>query len=130
MCEQCCCTGAVDPTNPERPQGAPESGAVQPAPLFHPSPLLHPGRVLRDDYLRVTGISIRRLADSIRVRRGRLESIIAGRSGISAELSLRLGRYFGNPPMYWHDLQTTHDREMAYCAWGEDVDQIRPLVRW
>ncbi|WP_282297661.1 HigA family addiction module antitoxin [Stenotrophomonas sp. PS02289] len=130
MCEQCCCAGVVDSTNPERPQGAPENGAVAPRLLFHPPADVHPGRVLMDDYLRPSGISIRRLADSIRVKRGRLESIIAGRSGISAELSMRLGRYFGDPPTYWQDLQSKHDMEMAYCAWGEDVDLIRPRVRW
>ena len=130
MCEQCCCAGVVDPTNSKRPEGAPESGAVVPQLLFHPPADVHPGRVLMDEYLRPSGISIRRLADSIRVRRGRLESIIAGRSGISAELSMRLGRYFGDPPTYWQDLQSKHDMEMAYCAWGEDVDLIRPRVRW
>ena len=130
MCEQCCCAGVVDPTNPVRPQGAPESEAVAPALLFHPSPKIHPGRVLMDDYLGPMGISIRRLADSIRVKRGRLESIIGGRSGISAELSLRLGRYFGEPKTYWQDLQAKHDMEMACGAWDEDVDLIRPRVRW
>ncbi|WP_282295065.1 HigA family addiction module antitoxin [Stenotrophomonas sp. PS02289] len=130
MCEKCSCAGVVEPTNPERPRGAPESGAVAPQLLFHPPADIHPGRVLMDDYLRPSGISIRRLADSIRVKRGRLESIISGRSGISAELSMRLGRYFGDPPTYWQDLQSKHDMEMAYCAWGEDVDLIRPRVRW
>ena len=130
MCEQCSCAGCVDHANSERPQGGHASGAVQPAPLFQPSASIHPGRVLMDDYLRPAGISIRRLADSIRVKRGRLESVIGGRSSISAELSLRLGRYFGDPPAYWQDLQSKHDMEMAYCAWGEDIDLIRPRVRW
>jgi len=130
MCEQCSCAGVVDHSNPERSQVDRETGAASRAPLFHPSASIHPGRVLLDDYLRPAGISIRRLADSVRVKRGRLESIIGGHSGITAELSLRLGRYFGDPPTYWQDLQAKHDMEMAYCAWGEDVDLIRPLGRW
>ena len=130
MCEQCSCAGVVDNANPERPQGDRATGAVARSPLFQPSASIHPGRVLLDDYLRPAGISIRRLADSMRIKRGRLESIIGGRSSISAELSLRLGRYFGDPPTYWQDLQSKHDMEMAYCAWGEDVDLIRPLGRW
>ena len=130
MCEQCCCAGVVDHANPERPQSVPGSGTVAPALLFHPSPKIHPGRVLMDDYLGPMGISIRRLADSIRVKRGRLESIIAGRGSISAEVSMRLGRYFGEPKTYWQDLQAKHDMALADCAWGEDVDLIRPHVRW
>lgn len=123
MCEQCCCADSDDRSNSDRPQGGR-------APLIYPSPSIHPGQVLMEEYLRPMGLSIRRLAEFLHIKRGKLESVIGGRSAISTELSMRLGRYFGDPPLYWVDLQVKHEMEMAYCACGEDLDLIRPRVRW
>lgn len=151
MCEQCCLAGVDDHVIQVCPQcgretvaahaqppagpsggGSPGGGghAIGSASIVPPSPTIHPGQVLMEDYLRPMGLSIRRLAEAIRVKRGRLESVIGGRSAISTELSMRLGRYFGDAPLYWVDLQVKHEREMADCAWGEDIELIRPRVRW
>jgi len=98
--------------------------------IIYPTPRVHPGKVLRERYLEPLGLSVRRLASAINVSRGRLDAVVCGRSGINPELSLRLGRYFGDPPLYWLDMQVAFDVEKTYSTFGTAVDQIRPRMRW
>ncbi|MEY2776168.1 MAG: hypothetical protein RLY30_266 [Pseudomonadota bacterium] len=57
----------------------------------------HPGAVLREDVLpSLPGISVSAFARSMGVSRQNLHSVLAERSGVSAEMALRLGRLLGN----------------------------------
>ncbi len=37
------------------------------------------------------------------------ERLLNGRRSITADTALRLGRYFGNAPQFWLDLQSRYD---------------------
>jgi addiction module HigA family antidote len=74
---------------------------------------VHPGRVLKEDLLGPLGISISKLAAEIRVPANRLSQIINGRRAITPDTSLRLGRYFGFSPEYWHNMQRHYDFELV-----------------
>jgi len=65
---------------------------------------IHPGRILRRE-LRARDLSANALARALRVPSGRIVDILNGKRAISAETALRLGRYFGNDPRFWINLQ-------------------------
>ena len=72
------------------------------------SPIAHPGRLLRRE-LEARSLSANRLALDLGVPSGRITDILNGRRSISADTAVRLGRYFGNRPQFWLDLQSQHD---------------------
>ena len=76
-------------------------------------PLIHPGEILRDDFLQPMKISVYALAQAIKVPRSRVNDIVLGRRGITADTALRLARYFGTTPDFWINLQARHDLETA-----------------
>ncbi len=76
-------------------------------------PPIHPGQILRDDFLQPMKISVYALAEAIKVPRSRVNDIVLGRRGITADTALRLARYFGTSPEFWINLQTRYDLEAA-----------------
>jgi addiction module HigA family antidote len=53
-------------------------------------PLVHPGEILRDEFLQPMKISVYTLAQAIKVPRSRVNDIVLGRRGITADTALRL----------------------------------------
>ena len=76
-------------------------------------PLIHPGEILRDDFLQPMKISVYTLAQAIKVPRSRVNDIVLGRRGISADTAFRLARYFGTTPDFWINLQARYDLDAA-----------------
>lgn len=76
-------------------------------------PLIHPGEILRDDFLRPLKISVYTLAQAIKVPRSRVNDIVLGRRGITADTAFRLARYFGTTPGFWINLQARYDLDAA-----------------
>lgn len=74
-------------------------------------PLIHPGEILNEEFLQPLGITQYRLAKNINVPPRRINEIIHGMRGISADTAIRLGRYFGNSPEFWMNLQSRYDLE-------------------
>lgn len=68
----------------------------------------HPGLVLGEE-LAERNLSAGALAIRLRVAPQRIQEIVAGKRGITAETALRLGRFFGNEPEFWLNLQTAYD---------------------
>ncbi len=67
-------------------------------------PIAHPGRLLKRE-LEARTLSANRLALDLGVPSGRITDILNGRRAITADTAVRLGRYFGNGPLFWIDLQ-------------------------
>lgn len=76
-------------------------------------PLVHPGHILRDDFLRPMKISVYTLAQAIKVPRSRVNDIVLGRRGVTADSAFRLARYFGTSPEFWINLQARYDLDEA-----------------
>ncbi len=53
-----------------------------------------------------------RLAKDISVPARRINEIVHGKRGITADTALRLARYFGNSERFWMNLQIRHDLEV------------------
>ena len=81
---------------------------------------IHPGRILKRE-LASRELSANRLAIALRLPSGRITDIINGKRGISPETALRLGRYFGNEPRFWLNLQTAYELALAEREIGKRV---------
>lgn len=81
---------------------------------------IHPGRILRRELL-ARDLSANALARALRVSSGRIVDILNAKRSISAETALRLGRYFGNDPQFWINLQGQYDLAVAMRDVGKRV---------
>jgi len=70
-----------------------------------------------------------RLAKGIRVSAMRVNYVVNGKRPVTAELALRLGRYFGQSPRYWLNLQSRYDMDIAEDTLSDQVEkQVQPLA--
>ena len=86
----------------------------------------HPGRLLRRE-LAARKLSANRLALDIGVPSGRITDILNGRRSISADTAVRFGRYFGNSPQFWLELQSQYDIAEVERERGKEIARrVRP----
>jgi addiction module HigA family antidote len=78
-----------------------------------PNGPLHPGQFLDTRYLKPLGITQQKLALALGVSRRRVNELIRGRRGISADTAIRLAIYFDNEASSWMQLQTDWDLHEA-----------------
>ena len=86
---------------------------------------LHPGVILERDFLDGLGVSQYRLAVDIEVPPRRINEIVRGLRGISADTALRLARYFRTTPQFWLNLQQRYDLESAEERLGARIRRIK-----
>ena len=72
-------------------------------------PMPHPGVVLREEFLEPMGLSVYALAKAIHVTRSRINEVCHGRQGITANIALRLGRFFEVDPQWFMNMQSKYD---------------------
>jgi addiction module HigA family antidote len=77
---------------------------------LHP---IHPGEVLLEEFLKPMGLSQNRLALDIGVPPRRINEVVLGKRGITADTALRLARYFGTSAQFWLGLQMDYDLDVA-----------------
>ncbi len=77
--------------------------------MSHKIKPIHPGKILHEEFLRPLKISQYRLAIDVHVPPRRINEIIHGERGISANTALRLAKYFGNSAEFWFNLQTRYE---------------------
>jgi antitoxin HigA-1 len=93
-------------------------------------PSIHPGEILRLDFLDPLEITPYRLSKDLGVPQTRMGEILAGRRSVTADMALRLSRYFGNSAEFWLNLQSYYDLERAREQNAEVYERIpaAPLV--
>ena len=87
---------------------------------------IHPGEVLLEDFLIPLNLTKYRLAKDIGVPPTRIQDILGGKRGISADTALRLSRYFGMSAKLWMNLQNGYELELARMELGEVLEQVKP----
>ncbi|BAJ76004.1 plasmid maintenance system antidote protein [Microbacterium testaceum StLB037] len=90
-------------------------------------PPVHPGEVLLEDFINGLGITQNKLAVAIGVPPRRINEIVHGARGISADTALRLSRYFGTSAEFWINLQSYYELDRAEDLAGEQIAAITPL---
>ena len=84
---------------------------------------VHPGEVLLEEFLKPMGISQNRLALSIGVPARRINEIVLGKRGITADTALRLAIYFGVSAEFWLGLQAQYDLDTTAERLGARLEQ-------
>ena len=91
---------------------------------------IHPGEILMHEFLEPMGISQYRVAKDISVPPRRINEIVHGKRGISADTALRLSRYFGMSERFWLNLQAAFDLEIGKDRLqGRLADEVKVLRR-
>ena len=86
----------------------------------------HPGEILLEDFLKPMGLSQNALARGIHVPPRRINEIVLGLWGVTADTDLRLARYFGLSEGYFLALQSEYDLMEKRREIGEDLARIEP----
>ena len=73
---------------------------------------IDPVEILAEEFLAPMEITQYRLAKDISVPARRINEIVQGKRGISADTALRLARYFGTSERFWINLQSHFDLEL------------------
>lgn len=73
---------------------------------------IHPGEILLEEFLEPMELSQYRLAKDISVPPRRINEIVHGKRGITADTALRLARYFQTSERFWLNLQIRYDLEV------------------
>lgn len=84
---------------------------------------VHPGEVLLEDFLKPMGLSQNRLALSIGVHPRRINEIVLGKRGVSADTALRLAKFFGTSPELWLGLQKDYELDVAMDEVGDRIER-------
>jgi addiction module HigA family antidote len=85
---------------------------------------VHPGEILRDDFLIGGEVPISEVATSTSINVKQLEQLLNCKIPVTADLDLRLGRYFGMSEGFFLRLQNCFDLEEERRANGTELDQI------
>jgi addiction module HigA family antidote len=78
--------------------------------MRQPANPIHPGEMLLEEFLRPAGKSQAAFAQEVGWSRARLNELIKGKRGITAEAALDLAAVLGTSPRLWMNLQTTYFR--------------------
>ncbi len=84
---------------------------------------IHPGEILLDEFLGPLGITQYRLAKEISVPPRRINEIVQGKRGVTADTALRLARCFGTSERFWLNLQAHYDLEVEKDRLGDRLER-------
>jgi antitoxin HigA-1 len=63
--------------------------------------------MLSEQFLKPLGMSVNALAMALRVPATRVGAIVKGERSVTADIALRLARFFGTSPEFWMSIQAT-----------------------
>jgi len=76
-------------------------------------PAIHPGEMLLEELLVPLGLTQVALARDLRISVNRVNEIVLGKRGITADTAIRLAKRFGTTPQLWMHLQADWDLQQA-----------------
>ena len=89
---------------------------------------IHPGEILFEEFLLPMGISQTRLANSIGVPPRRINEIVLGKRGITADTALRLAKVFCTSVQFWMGLQDEYELREARGAIEDQLKRMMPIT--
>ncbi|AMM84813.1 HigA family addiction module antitoxin [Martelella sp. AD-3] len=87
-------------------------------------PAVHPGEILREEYLVPFEIDPSQLASTLKVPSEDIDLLIKEATPISAELALKLAKYFRTSPEFWMHMQASYDLKTQAAAMKAELDKI------
>ena len=85
---------------------------------------IHPGEVLREEFLAPLKLTPYAVAAAIDVPRTRVERLTRGETPVSADIALRLGKFFKTDAAFWMNIQARYDLETAEDALAPKIKRI------
>lgn len=85
---------------------------------------IHPGEILLTEFMEPLGLTAYRLSKELHISTPRVNDLVRGKRGITADTALRLSRYFGNSAQFWIGLQSGHDLWVA--SKDKSWSKVRP----
>ncbi len=92
-------------------------------PPVHPGELIA-GMIAAEDFPH----SKTAVAEALGINRNGLYLLLNGKTGITANMALRLSRVLGSEPDFWMRLQATYDLKMAREALGDQLEALPVLA--
>ena len=89
---------------------------------------IHPGEILLEEFLTPMSISQNALARAISVPPRRINEIVLGKRGITADTALRLSRAFGTSERFWMGLQADYDLEESRKRIDDALKNVERLA--
>jgi antitoxin HigA-1 len=88
----------------------------------------HPGEMLLEEFLKPMNLTQTELATRIAVPLNRVNEIVKGKRGVTADTALRLARLFDMDPQFWLNLQAQWDLYHAqHSRTGDEINRIRKI---
>ena len=87
---------------------------------------IHPGEILNCDFLEPMGLSQNKLAIEIKVPARRINEIVLGKRGITADTALRLSIFLGTTPDLWMNLQNQYELDTVRL---KEENELRNTIR-
>ena len=75
--------------------------------------VISPGEMLLEEFIRPLGVKQTDLAADLGISLNRLNEIVLGKRGVTADTALRLARRFKTSPQFWMRLQADWDLARA-----------------
>jgi antitoxin HigA-1 len=93
-------------------------------------PPIHPGEIILEEFMEPLGLNQHQLAEALGVNVSRINRIVGGKSGITADTAMRLARYFGTTPQLWMNLQARYDLEKAKDEREAEINRtVQPRLK-
>ncbi|QQR91325.1 MAG: HigA family addiction module antidote protein [Myxococcales bacterium] len=81
--------------------------------MRQPKNPFHPGEILLEEFLEPAGITQTAFAEQLGWTKARLNELIKGKRGITADAALDLAEALGTTAKLWMNLQATYDLDQA-----------------
>ena len=89
-------------------------------------PPVHPGEILMEEFLRPLGIGTTVAARRMNLPRTRVERVVRGEVGVTADTAMRLEAFLGAPARVWLNLQDRYELDLVRAKKDTSIDSIRP----
>ena len=87
---------------------------------------IHPGEILREEFLKPMKMTAYELAKQLHVPAPRINDIVLGKRGITADTAVRLAKFFGTTEAFWMNLQTAYEIRGARLRLASHLRRIQP----
>jgi addiction module HigA family antidote len=87
-------------------------------------PPVHPGQLLREDILPHMSMTKADIARALGISRAQLYAVLGEKAPVTAAMALRLGRFFGNGPELWLNMQSNYDLEILSHSMARELAHI------
>jgi len=86
-----------------------------------------PGEILLEEYLIPLSLSQNAVGRAICVSPRAINKIVLGKRSITPEMSIRLGKFFGQSPEFWFRIQSNCDFRLLRKKERALTAKVRPL---